>query len=549
MEKNTKQITDAFERFDVGKKGYLTKEECEKCQSYLINELKYEIDYVNTALKIFDQPPSSKATLSDITTKLEAYFAQSPTHPVATSPKMKAAIALFSTAEQTIPAIRIVYVLKLIKSKNEVTPELMKEIDWCIEQIASGKIYESQLSNDDKSSEYQATIKIQAMPWLAQFSTPSVPAEEIQAYLKETGIKYDQNKEAAKKREQERAQRRSVMAKDIVNSLQSIESYLETLNSENFNVYDAERIMGRARVLPMISYRIFQMHDLFNATKIDENAFVAFLSQIRKGYVQENPYHNDLHAADVLQTCHLILTKGEAIKIARLNPLDIVALLISAIIHDFKHPGVTNGFLQNSTNDLAIIHNDRSILESFHVSEAYKVILKEKDCNLFEKLTKSESVVMRKRIISCVLATDMAQHNEEMQKMQHILTINGIKKGKNNTKIINPKSEFESKQFILDFILHVADCANPARSFSIYKESVTRILEEFGRQGDIEKSLMLPVSFLCDRTTINIPISQIGFINGITMPMFTKLAEIFPQMEGMLNNVKRNEQEWKKMAK
>jgi hypothetical protein len=37
--------------------------------------------------------------------------------------------------------------------------------------------------------------------------------------------------------------------------------------------------------------------------------------------------------------------------------LDISAFLISAIIHDFKHPGVTNGFMINTKDDIAVRYN------------------------------------------------------------------------------------------------------------------------------------------------------------------------------------------------
>ena len=90
----------------------------------------------------------------------------------------------------------------------------------------------------------------------------------------------------------------------------------------------------------------------------------------------------------------------------KLSDLDVAALLLSAIVHDFRHPGVTNGFLINSNNDLAIAYNDKSVLESYHISEAYKLILKNEKCNLFKDLTLNERILMRKRMVGCVTATD-----------------------------------------------------------------------------------------------------------------------------------------------
>lgn len=46
------------------------------------------------------------------------------------------------------------------------------------------------------------------------------------------------------------------------------------------------------------------------------------------------------------------------------------------------------------------------------------------------------------------------------------------------------------------------------------------LFEEFFNQGDVEKEAGLPVSFLCDRETTQIPQSQPGFVNFILAPLF-----------------------------
>ena len=48
---------------------------------------------------------------------------------------------------------------------------------------------------------------------------------------------------------------------------------------------------------------------------------------------------------------------GNIPNILKLNDMDVCSLLISAIIHDFKHPGVTNLFLVNSGHPIAIKYN------------------------------------------------------------------------------------------------------------------------------------------------------------------------------------------------
>jgi calcium/calmodulin-dependent 3',5'-cyclic nucleotide phosphodiesterase len=55
-----------------------------------------------------------------------------------------------------------------------------------------------------------------------------------------------------------------------------------------------------------------------------------------------------------------------------LSDLEIFTSLIAAIIHDYDHSGTTNNFHINSDSKLAILYNDRAVLENHHVSEFFR---------------------------------------------------------------------------------------------------------------------------------------------------------------------------------
>ena len=52
-----------------------------------------------------------------------------------------------------------------------------------------------------------------------------------------------------------------------------------------------------------------------------------------------------------------------------------LALLMAAIMHDYRHPGVNNGYLVRDLDPLALTYNDASVLENFHAAEGFKMML------------------------------------------------------------------------------------------------------------------------------------------------------------------------------
>lgn len=48
---------------------------------------------------------------------------------------------------------------------------------------------------------------------------------------------------------------------------------------------------------------------------------------------------------------------------------------MAAIMHDYRHPGVNNGYLVRDLDPLAVTYNDVSVLENFHAAEGFKMML------------------------------------------------------------------------------------------------------------------------------------------------------------------------------
>lgn len=82
--------------------------------------------------------------------------------------------------------------------------------------------------------------------------------------------------------------------------------------------------------------------------------FEAFIAHVEDSYSFEstirNPYHTNIHAADVTQT-GLALMMSPVLKRSLWRAVDRFSLLFSCAIHDYRHPGVNNNFLVNANDE------------------------------------------------------------------------------------------------------------------------------------------------------------------------------------------------------
>lgn len=196
------------------------------------------------------------------------------------------------------------------------------------------------------------------------------------------------------------------------------------------------------------------------------------------------------------------------------------------------------------------LYLDVSVLENYHVAESFKLIRSNEMYDFFCDMGKEEYKVMRKRIVECVLATDMTFHAKQFTYLKVKIENFGIKKGENVEKIIQGQEGvalYQTQQEFLNIIIHSCDISNPTKPHEIYTQWAERVMEEFWMQGDKEKELKMNVSFLCDRITNTLPGAQVGFMDGIVVPFMSTLIEYFPGLSFLLENIDYNKIQYKKL--
>uniref|UniRef100_A0A1I7RPK3 Phosphodiesterase n=1 Tax=Bursaphelenchus xylophilus TaxID=6326 RepID=A0A1I7RPK3_BURXY len=341
---------------------------------------------------------------------------------------------------------------------------------------------------------------------------------------------------------------------------------LQRIDEWSFPVFDLAEAY-KTTVLSRITYAVFKQADLFNIFKISPQKFFNFFHALEMGY-WEIPYHNRIHAADVLHGCHYLtchpvnafhptpstpdeeiaegmedlnidsLFDSSSISIAStMNGLELMALYTAAAMHDFDHPGRTNAFLVAAEDKKAILYNDRSVLENHHAAESWKLLSKPEN-NFIDVLDAAETKRFRYLVLEYILATDLKQH------FDIIMSFND-KAG--DMDLSNEADRVLVSQMLIKF----ADINSPAKPYTLHRQWTDRICQEFYEQGDEEKVRNMPVSPYMDRNEPAVAKLQDSFIAHIVNPLVIALNEagLLPSMPGLedpevIINLKHNHQKW-----
>ncbi|CAG9771195.1 unnamed protein product [Ceutorhynchus assimilis] len=269
--------------------------------------------------------------------------------------------------------------------------------------------------------------------------------------------------------------------------------------------------------LLLLLQQMYLDHDFCSKFAIDIATLRNFLYETYKNY-NDVPFHNFRHCFCVAQMLYAISWCVDLP--SKIGDLEVLILLTSCICHDLDHPGYNNIYQINAKTELAIRYNDISPLENHHCSVAFR-LLENDDCNIFKSFDSEEFKLIREGMIRCILATDMARHNE-------ILT---------NFREVSACFDYNDKahvNLLCMVLIKVSDISNEARPMDIAEPWLDRLLQEFFKQSDAEKLEGLPITPFMDREKITKPSSQCSFIGFVLLPLFEALGELLTELQDLI---------------
>ncbi|XP_043087517.1 cAMP-specific 3',5'-cyclic phosphodiesterase 4D isoform X2 [Puntigrus tetrazona] len=435
---------------------------------------------------------------------------------------------------------------------QKLATETLEELDWCLDQLETLQTRHS--VSEMASNKFKRMLNRE----LTHLSEMSRSGNQVSEFISNTFLDKQHDVEMPSPQTQkEKEKKKKPMCqisgvKKLMHSTSltnsniprfgvktdtedSLAKELEDINKWGLNVFKVTEFSGN-RPLTVMMYTIFQERDLLKTFKIPLDTFITYLMTLEDHYHADVAYHNNIHAADVTQSTHVLLSTPalEAV----FTDLEILAAIFASAIHDVDHPGVSNQFLINTNSELALMYNDSSVLENHHLAVGFK-LLQEENCDIFQNLTKKQRQSLRKMVIDIVLATDMSKH---MNLLADLKTMVETKKVTSSGVLL--LDNYSDRIQVLQNMVHCADLSNPTKPLQLYRQWTDRIMEEFFSQGDRERERGMEISPMCDKHNASVEKSQVGFIDYIVHPLWETWADlVHPDAQDILDTLEDN-REW-----
>lgn len=287
-----------------------------------------------------------------------------------------------------------------------------------------------------------------------------------------------------------------------------------------------------------------------------QSRLLKFTQCVESGY-QDDKYHCKKHGADVV---HRLMTMLNRTGLAQLSAApdkkhsQTVGLLsmVAAMVHDYGHPQVSNAFLVELEDVMALDANNQAVAENFALRETMKMVMDPNHsflaANAAGVLDNSWSTRMQRRkwfrnmVIQMVLATDMSRHFDMLSQFETQIVQNRELRANKSPQELWLAMCDDQRRLVLQIAIKVADLGHLALPMDIHSVWLERLQEEFFDQGDREKAAGLRPSPLMDRDLPGLcaPENQIGFIRVMVLPLFKAWVEVFPACAPLLIQVEAN---------
>lgn len=258
----------------------------------------------------------------------------------------------------------------------------------------------------------------------------------------------------------------------------------------------------------------------FNASEVEYAAFLVlapyldiygwtegqlrwFVTATRSLY-RNAPYHNWSHAVDVLQFASTVLHLPSVFD--RFSRIEVATAIITALVHDIDHDGVTN-------RGHAALKSERASLSSQSTQEKHHLRIA---WLLFERSLVASH--LHKGIIDGLIdATDMHFHRKHVELLTQLV--------QSNARFVESESE---RLELLIIVMKSADLSNTVRLGATARAWGDRLGDEFSLAYQREVQANVPKdrsSFPNGDPTLSHDATQLSFYSHVLVPFYSALRD------------------------
>ncbi|KAG2471412.1 PDE4B phosphodiesterase, partial [Polypterus senegalus] len=208
---------------------------------------------------------------------------------------------------------------------QQLAKETLEELDWCLDQLETIQTYRS--VSEMASNKFKRMLNRE----LSHLSEMSRSGNQVSEYISNTFLDKQneveipsptQKEREKKKKQQPMCQisgvKKLMHSSSLTNSSiprfgvktdqeENLARELEDLNKWGLNIFRVAEFSNN-RPLSCIMFAIFQERDLMKTFKIPVDTFITYIMTLEDHYHADVAYHNSLHAADVTQSTHVLLS-------------------------------------------------------------------------------------------------------------------------------------------------------------------------------------------------------------------------------------------------
>eukprot|EP01012_Entosiphon_sulcatum_P008168 TRINITY_DN14336_c0_g1_i1.p1 TRINITY_DN14336_c0_g1~~TRINITY_DN14336_c0_g1_i1.p1 ORF type:complete len:602 (+),score=83.53 TRINITY_DN14336_c0_g1_i1:27-1808(+) len=297
--------------------------------------------------------------------------------------------------------------------------------------------------------------------------------------------------------------------------------------SEALDVFALDRLTNGGALLA-IAYEILVRKLRFSRLLKFEDTTLLEVILTFIAHTRPHPYHNTVHAADVLRALYTILAVTGLTD--RVGPFNTIFACCATLIMHLDHPGPSHQFHTHNASFMSFQSGKMAPISHHHLRASIE-IGNRLDCNLLFRLPDDLRETATKLIVRFAVDSAMERHPYTVALWKR-------------TMVAGEPSDEE----LLVMALKAARLSNAYAPISRHLQWVARLFEARFAAGDVQKELGLSVDYFSDRDHPDHANSEVSWLTYTVLPFLKAFREARPEIQKAIDRCEANRQHWMRCA-